>query len=413
MNRRVKFWRAADVVWIFGVFGVLLAVSPERALGENATPAAGQGGGLAKQQTSRTVFDAKGWRLSLPGWSYEFPRDHGSHAEFKTEWWYFTGNLKAIEGGREFGFQLTFFRQGIQPELSPEIRSRWAVRDLAFAHFAVSDLGSGQYRHFARWSRGSFGDAGFAKPDYGKKIVWLRDWELSLGSEPGTFFLTAREEDVRLALSLVSEKQPVFHGKDGVSQKAEGDGRASHYYSFTRLRAQGVLQVGGGSWEVSGSAWYDHEWATNQLTEEQEGWDWFCLQFEDGTELMLFQIRRHDGTRDAYSAGTFVRQDGSTLPLSVEDFELEPLNHWRSPKTGGNYPVEWRLEIRPLQLLLKIRAALLNQEFLAPPVIYWEGAIRALGQREGRPVSGLGYLEMTGYGGRVTGMQESAGGPRQ
>lgn len=342
----------------------------------------------------------EGWKLALPGWVYEFPRDHHAHPGFKTEWWYFTGNLRAAEGA-EFGYQLTFFRQGIMRELPEGVRSRFAVRDLSFAHCAVSRLDRGEYRHSSRWSRGAFAEAGFGRGDV---LAWIGEWEVEY-LEPGVFRLAAAEKGVEIDLLLRSAKPPVFHGEDGISQKAAGPGRASHYYSFTRLLTEGTIRFGGREFAVEGTSWYDHEWATNQLTEEQEGWDWFSLQFDDNTELMLFQIRLRDGGRDPFSSGTFVDAEGNATPVRVDDFTLKPGRIWRSPATGGAYPVEWHIAIPKLALQLDVKSRLDQQEFAEPPIFYWEGAMRATGQRDGQPVSGVGFLEMTGYGSPIVGMQ--------
>lgn len=362
------------------------------------------------------VCSAEEWRLSMPGWEYEFPRDHFAHPEFKTEWWYFTGNLRAVGEGREreeFGYQLTFFRQGIRRELPPGTSSRFAVRDLLFAHFAVSDIGSGTYRHFHNWSRRAFGEAGLATPpafsetnphSAFERVVFIGNRAMHADGR-GNFELSATEGDTSLNLSLNSSKDPVFHGENGVSQKAAGEGRASHYYSFTRLQTSGTLKIGGREYEVEGYSWYDHEWATNQLTESQTGWDWFSMQFDDGQELMIFQIRTKDGGKDPFSSGTWIERDGSTQKIRREDFALEPAGWWKSPETGGNYPVRWRLRIDPLGLNVDIEARMEAQEFSHPPIAYWEGSIAIGGTRAGKTIQGVGYLEMTGYAGPIVGMQ--------
>ena len=362
------------------------------------------------------VCSADEWRLSLPGWEYEFPRDHFAHPEFKTEWWYFTGNLRAVGdagAGKDFGYQLTFFRQGIRRDLPSGTSSRFAVRDLLFAHFAVSDLGSKNYRHFHNWSRGAFGEAGLAKPAASpgtgsnpsmERVVFIGSRAMRADGR-GNFELSATEGDTSLNLSLRSLKDPVFHGENGVSQKAAGEGRASHYYSFTRLQTTGTLKIGGREYEVEGLSWYDHEWATNQLTGNQTGWDWFSIQFEDGRELMIFQIRTKDGGKDPFSSGTWIERDGTTQKIRRDDFTLEPLEWWKSPETGGNYPVRWRLRIDPLDLNVDIEARMEAQEFSHPPIAYWEGAISIRGTQAGDPVDGKGYLEMTGYAGPIVGMQ--------
>lgn len=338
-----------------------------------------------------------GWAPALPGWQYEFPRDHHAHPDFKTEWWYFTGNL-AAEDGRDFGFQLTFFRQGVR---RGPAATRFAVDDIKLAHFAVTDIGDRRFRCAQRVSRGSFGEAGFGDGD---RIAWIEDWTLRVTGQ-NRFRIEARDRDFALALSLVAAKPPVFHGEDGISRKAAGEGRASHYYSYTRLAAEGVLTLSGREIAVKGLSWFDQEWATNQLTEDQTGWDWLSLQFEDNTELMLFQIRLKDGGRDPFSHGTWIDKNGRTTPVKDADFELVPGRLWRSPETGGTYPVEWRLRIPKLDMEIEMVAAIDAQELVLKPISYWEGSVRASGTRGGRAVRARGYLEMTGYAGGLVGLQ--------
>jgi predicted secreted hydrolase len=342
--------------------------------------------------------DERSWALALPGWKYEFPRDHHAHPDFKTEWWYFTGNLTG-EDGRDYGYQLTFFRQGVQRGAG--VTTRFAVEDIKLAHFAVTDISRGRFRYGQKVSRGSFGEAGF---NDGERVAWIDDWELRL-REGGGFRVQAREGEVALELELIPRKAPVFHGEDGVSQKSEGEGRASHYYSFTRLEAEGTLTLEGRRIPVRGWSWFDQEWATNQLTENQTGWDWLSLQFEDQTELMLFQIRLKDGGRDPYSHGTWIDAEGNATPVKDGDFELVPGRVWRSKATGGDYPMEWTIRIPKLGLELEVRSALDDQELVLEPIAYWEGSVRGAGMREGVPIKGRGYLEMTGYGGGLVGLQ--------
>ena len=338
------------------------------------------------------------WALALPGWKYEFPRDHFAHPDFKTEWWYFTGNLTA-EDGRELGFQLTFFRQGTRR--GEDAVTRFAVDDIKLAHFAVTDIGEGKFRYAQKVSRGAFGEAGFSDGD---RISWIDDWSLQL-TGPRKFRLEAKDAEFALALDLTSAKEPVFHGENGVSQKSAGEGRASHYYSFTRLAAEGTLTLGRREMPVKGWSWFDQEWATNQLTENQTGWDWLSLQFEDGTELMLFQIRLKDGGRDPFSHGTWIDAVGKATVVKNDDFELVPGRIWTSDETGGDYPVEWKLRIPKLELELDVSAAMDAQELVLRPISYWEGSVRARGIRGSQEVLGRGYLEMTGYAGGLVGLQ--------
>jgi predicted secreted hydrolase len=341
------------------------------------------------------------WRLALPGWNYKFPADHGNHPEFKTEWWYFTGNLAAADG-RQFGYQLTFFRQGVMPLDSDIIPlSHFVVSNLRFAHFTVSDLADGAFHFFQKLSRGAYGEAGFGvRP----RLAWIEDWSCTL-EDDGAFHIVAHAGDFSLDLRLKAAKPLVIHGHDGVSQKAEGEGRASHYYSFTRLSSEGVLRKGNEQIPVSGLSWFDHEWATNELAANQAGWDWFSLQLDDGSDLMLFQLRTKGGGRDPNSAGTFVDAKGVATPLAEEDFTLDPVETWSSPESGGRYPIAWRIAIPRLQVRLEVRSALKDQELRLKPIIYWEGAIRAQGAHGERAVKGHGYLEMTGYAGPVAGIQ--------
>jgi len=344
------------------------------------------------------------WRLALPGWKYSFPNDHGNHPDFKTEWWYFTGNLKS-EDGKEFGYQLTFFRQGVRP---PSDRlpatSRFVVDHIQFVHFAISDVSRGQFYFHQDLTRGAFGESGF---NHDNRLTWVEENALELLPDGG-FRIVGTGAEKSIDLILKPAKPVVFHGSDGVSQKAAGPGRASHYYSYTRLITTGQVQIGDDTFSVQGLSWYDHEWATNQLTAEQQGWDWFSLQFDDGSELMLFQIRTKDGGRDSFSGGTFIHADGTTTAVKDADFVLTPGRTWKSNASGANYPVTWKLEIKSLDLKLDISARLDSQELVLTPISYWEGSIQADGTRGGRRVTALGYLEMTGYAGPIVGMQAPA-----
>ena len=329
---------------------------------------------------------------ALPGYRFAFPRDHFSHPCFRTEWWYFTGNLQASNGQR-FGFEMTFFREGVDnPYPNP---SRWRVDDLYAAHFAISDLGKKSFLYTQRLRRAGIEMAG-ANPGRGR--IWSGDWFAELQGQ--SWHLEAAEGDHQIRLDLHPKKSPVIQGKNGVSQKAAGEGNASHYYSLTRLETSGQLKVGSASHTVTGWSWIDHEFSTSQLQPNQVGWDWISLQMEDGTEWMLYQLRLAGGGRDPYSSGSFVGADGRVTHLSAEDFQMEPLTEWPSPHSGTRYPIRWRVRVPRLGLDAEIIAAMPNQELLAKEtagVIYWEGSITASGQRNGNPIQGRGYLEMTGY----------------
>ena len=331
---------------------------------------------------------------ALPGYQFEFPRDHFSHPCFRTEWWYFTGNL-TDPNGRRFGFELTFFREGIEnPYDNP---SRWRVDDLYLAHFAVSDLAAERFSYADRLHRAGIEMAGV---DAASGRIWNGNWSATLRGE--SWLLDAAEGGQRIRLDLDPLRPPVIQGRDGVSQKASGEGNASHYYSLTRLATSGVLETGGTAYEVAGLSWMDHEFSTNQLQPEQIGWDWVSLQMNDGTDWMFFQLRLRDGGRDPHSAGSLVLPDGTVVQLSAAEFQMTPLDEWRSPHSGGRYPIRWRVQVPGQGLDVTLSAAMEDQELITQQttgVTYWEGSVLARGTRNETSVQGRGYLEMTGYAG--------------
>ncbi len=340
------------------------------------------------------------WLPAAPGHTYTFPGDHLPHPEFKTEWWYFTGNV-SDEAGRRFGYQLTFFRQGLRPPgARPAGQSRFIVDDLKFAHFTVTEVTDKRFHFQQRLSRGAFGEAGFASP---AALAWIEDWQLSQ-LPGGGFTLSAKTPEAAITFALAEGKPWTIHGIDGISQKADGPGHASHYYSGTRMPTSGQLTVGGRSFAVRGDTWFDHEWATNQLAPEQVGWDWYSLQFADGTELMLYALRRRDGTLDPNSSATFIAADGTTRHLRREEFTLRPLSWWKSKATGGQYPIAWELSIPALELSCRVTTPVENQELVLLPIAYWEGLIDVRGTRARRELNGHGYLELTGYAGALVGL---------
>lgn len=341
---------------------------------------------------------ATDWKQALPPYQFNFPADHASHPAYKTEWWYYTGNL-AAQDGRRFGYQLTFFRIGV--EQAPQNTSRWAVRDLYAAHLAVTEV-RGQRFHFSdKLNRAGIGWAGAATAAY---RVWNEDWEARQDAS-GQHLLRAYEPAFGLELQLDEGKAPVAHGAQGVSQKGAQPGNASHYYSLTRMPTRGVLVLDSERIAVEGASWMDHEFGTSYLEPAQLGWDWFSLQLDDGTELMLYRFRREGGVPDPLSSGTAVDVAGRAVALKFSAFDLTPLREWRSA-SGASYPVEWRVQIASRELELIVRAVLDNQEMRTESstgVNYWEGAIKASGTQRGRPITGRGYLEMTGYTGVAMG----------
>jgi len=344
-----------------------------------------------------SLATGKTWKQAEPGYRYEFPRDHASHSDYGLEWWYYTGNLRA-SNGHLFGYQLTFFRIGL--DFAPENPSRWAVRDLFAAHLAVTDLTRQTFRFEEKMNRAGIGWAGAATDTY---RVWNEDWEVRL-TGPQTHSLRAGTPDLGIEVDLLETGQPVIHGENGISRKGKTPGNGSHYYSLTRMPTKGRLFLAGEVFQVEGQSWMDHEFGTTFLEEGQSGWDWFAIQLDNGTDLMLFQLRRRDGSIDTSSSGTMVLPGRRPVPIRFGEFGLERLRSWKS-ESGATYPVAWRISIPAEGMSLTLEAALLDQELrtAGTGVTYWEGATRISGTWRGRPVTGKGYLEMTGYTGKPMG----------
>ena len=326
-----------------------------------------------------------------------FPADFGAHPDFRTEWWYYTGNLQTPEG-RHFGFELTIFRVGLlPPTVALPNDSDWSSRDVYFAHFAVSDIGSDHFYAFQRYSRPSPGLAGAQANPY---RVWLEDWNISERA-PNVYQLQAQQEDIRLNLTLTDAMGVVLQGENGYSRKGKNATNASYYYSQPRLRAEGSIQLHGAWYQVSGLAWNDHEFSTGVLDESQIGWDWFSLQFEEGPALMLFQLRERGGGISDSASGTFIAAEGTSQSLHKSDFEITVLDEWRSPHTQGRYPSSWKIQIHNPGCLLEVKPWMVDQEINFPPITYWEGAVHFVGSCNGAPVHGNGYVELTGYAGSL------------
>lgn len=365
---------------------------------EEAPQAENRGGRTAADERAEARQGGDSWQKVVQPRPFAFPEDHAAHEDYRVEWWYYTGNVQTPEG-RRFGFELTFFRAGV--DKNPVNPSRWTVRDLYIAHFAVSDLRDRRFRFFERSRRAGIGWAG-ASPD--RYHVWNGRWEVRLDGD--RHLLKAAEDNWAIDLRLSPRKPPVLHGNRGLSQKGPSQGNASYYYSLTRMETSGSLTVDGRVFPVTGSSWMDHEFSSSFLEEGQQGWDWMALQLENGRELMIYQIRRSDGTPDVHSSGTIVAPDGRADPLRHDEFRLIPGSRWRSPNTRARYPIEWTVRVPQRGIELQVRAAFPNQEMNTLATIgtpYWEGSVTATGTWNGREVQGRGYLEMTGYRGRGLG----------
>lgn len=333
------------------------------------------------------------YQAALPGRELSFPRDHFSHPDFKTEWWYYTGHLET-ESGKQYGYQVTFFRFGLR-DRQQEKNSPPLFTDLYMAHFALSDIRGKKFFFRERANRGYEDKAGASTSRYS---VWNEDWKVE--QKDGSHVINVKDRDKILRLHLTPLKPPVLHGQRGLSQKGEGRGRASYYYSLTRLGTEGELEIGGKKEKVSGLSWMDHEFSSNQLREDQVGWDWFSIQLDNNTEIMLYLIRRKDGSPDPYSSGTLVFASGESRHLELSEFRVEILDRWKSPKSDGDYPVRWRVAVPAEEIDLEIVPFFPSQELetkKSTRVTYWEGAVQVQGSFREKPVEGQGYVEMTGY----------------
>jgi predicted secreted hydrolase len=338
------------------------------------------------------------YKLALPGRKISFPADHYSHPDFKTEWWYYTGHLET-ESGKKYGYQVTFFRFGVR-DRQKEANEKPLFTELYMAHFALSDIAAKKFIFRERINRGYDDKAGAATDRY---RVWNEDWKVE--GDARNHSIEVKDRETQLRLWVKSQKPPVLHGQNGLSQKGEGEGRASYYYSLTRMQTDGELTIDGKKEKVRGLTWMDHEFGSNQLREDQIGWDWFSIQLDNQTELMLYLIRRKDGSPDPYSSGTLVKPDGTTKHLALNDFRIEVLDRWKSPKSGATYPMKWKVLIPAEEITLEIAPAFQDQELVtnrSTRVTYWEGAAQIRASFHGKPVAGNGYVEMTGYAGKLT-----------
>ncbi len=332
---------------------------------------------------------AQQYELALPGYKFQFPRDYFNHEQYQTEWWYYTGNLRAPDGHR-FGFELTFFRQGVSRAANPD---PWYVHDVWMAHLALSDISGQQFYHEERLNRSGPGIAGV---DAASGVIWNGNWQAHIAPEEED--LHGVGKDFTLSLKLVPAKPPEIQGQDGVSRKAAGAGHASHYYSITRLLTSGSIELNGKDYRVEGTAWMDHEFFTGSMAANESGWDWLSVQFDDGSDLMLYRLRHKDGSIDPYSSGSYVDARGNSRFLTLQDFVMTPEGDmWISPVTEATYPLRWHVSIPMLDLDFDVTTPLRSQEMTGKfGPSYWEGAIDVDGSSAKSTVRGVGYLEMTG-----------------
>lgn len=333
---------------------------------------------------------------------FSFPRDHANHPEYKTEWWYFTGTLEA-DDGKLFGYQATWFRSALTPHAAQRA-SALGARDLYFFHGSLSDVKEQRFLFDQSISRGVPGWAGASAKNLDVSLL-----ENSLRRAPdGSWHLRCRIRGRELDLELTPKREPLLHGQEpGLSQKGPLPGQASFYYSQTRLAGTGTLtREDGSTVTVQGKTWFDHEFGSNQLTDDQVGWDWFSVTLDDGSDLMLYLLRKKDGRVETTSSGTLREADRQSLHLTHNDFTVRELEHWKSPHSGARYPAAWQIEVPGSGLSLEVRPLLPDQELRTKGttgVTYWEGLCEFRGRHGNRKVSGKGYVELVGYAGAFLG----------
>ena len=321
-----------------------------------------------------------------PNYQLQFPRDHGSHPQFRTEWWYITGWIKKPDGA-DLGIQVTFFR--VRPGLSESGTSQFAPRQLVFAHAALADAKTGRLLHDQRSARAGFG---LAEAKEGRTEVWIDDWSLKQTGAGYRAKIASREFDY--ALDFKPTQPILLQGERGVSRKGPRAGEASYYYSQPHLAVSGTLSVKGEKLAVSGTAWLDHEWSSQYLAKETVGWDWVGLNFSDGGALMAFRMRDKEG-RTYWAGGAYRDGSGRVRVFKPGEVSFTPLRRWRSPRTQAEYPVAMRVRAGDLDFALE--PVMDDQELdsrASTGAIYWEGAVRVRGAG---PAQGFGYLELTGY----------------
>jgi len=396
--------------WLSGAWGVS-AVSFVVALAAVRAWAAGPPG--SDLDVIRGVDKTTPFALAIEPRTFSFPEDHGPHPRFRHEWWYVTGNLDSARGER-FGFELTIFRVALAPPgergtgaggaagvdrgaTTSNGVSAWRTRQVYVAHFAITDVARGEFHSASRYSRDALGLAGAQTQPL---RVWLDDWMFGAATDIGAvarpWTLHAQDQGYELTLELQPLGQPVLNGEEGLSRKASERGAASYYYSIPRIAVRGKVLRAGVSSDVQGLAWLDREWGSGSLGANEQGWDWFALQLQDGSSFMFYALRNRDGTRDSHSAGTWVDPAGRVQTLSTDQVTIDVSDHWVSPR-GGRYPSRWRVRVPTVGLDVEARPVLANQELGTKPR-YWEGAVDVSGTRGGHDTSGRGYVELVGYG---------------
>ena len=387
--------KKCSYLFVFAAIAALAAGCGSADPPDSETPVGAVVPGASRLADLLSADELADFPMAIEPRQFRFPDDHGPHLRFRNEWWYFTGNLDA-DSGERFGFELTLFRFALNPDSSAaepqSSNSAWRTNQVYIGHFAITDPAGGVFYATERYARGAAGLAGATTQPV---RVWVYDWQISHESAGDRWSLKATDSSFSLDLDLAAVKAPVLNGDSGLSQKSSEPGNASYYYSVSRLGARGHVTLGAERYAVDGNAWLDREWGSSALSAEQVGWDWFALQFDDGSELMYYNLRRNDGSRDVQSAGTFVRSDGSAVRLGHDDVEVIASRYWTND-VGDRYPVGWTVTVRKLGLSANVEPVMDDQE-LKTQVRYWEGAVDVAATRHDSILNGRGYVELTGY----------------
>jgi predicted secreted hydrolase len=334
---------------------------------------------------------------------FVFPDDHGAHPGFKTEWWYYTGNL-FTEDGRQFGYQFTIFRNQLNPPTNEQdtlaTSTKWDTNQLYLGHFAISDVKNDDHIFDERYSRGAAGLAGAQVEPY---RIWLEDWQIErIDSDNGddenfpVSIKATMENGAAIDLRINPIKPLVLQGEQGYDRKGTEEGNASYYLSFTRMETAGTITKDGREFDVSGLSWMDHEWSTSALGENQVGWDWFSIQLSNGYDLMYYQLRNKDGSISQFTTGSIIGPDGDKTTLNPGDLSIEVLDQWESPHSNSAYPSKWRLKIPKFNLSLDLQT-MFSDQVMDVSVRYYEGTVSVSGSMNGADIGGNGFIEMTGY----------------
>lgn len=341
--------------------------------------------GKAESLRDGTEFDA-----------VELPRDLAAHKNAQTEWWYYTGHGKT-DSGKEFGFELVFFKRRTDEDKFSLVPLRLFGNPLYFAHFALTDVTEKKFRYAHRKSANGVFDLPASASE---KHFHLRLGDWSLRESHGTHILRATANNIVWEANLKPTKPAVLNGKEKIGVSYKDEGQASRYFSYTRMEMEGDMIINGEPEHFTGSAWMDREFGTWTPTERQKGWDWFSIQLDNNCEIMCYQLRDSEGNPSPFSSGTYVNENGDFEPLSSEDFTIEPTGFWKSPKTNATYPSGWKVKCEKFGLDLVVTPVIEDQELDTrgtTMIVYWEGACEVSGKAGEFDINGRAYVELVGY----------------